>query len=226
MTNKHYYFETTPMALSTVPIKEYLKTMAKTNLSREQLLDSFLHGACDLSSSGLQIDLQGYLYASGEMIAAWRGYGLGGTLFIDCGSSKVCNRRAANDLKELAEKEGIVYVPYNTHSYIISPEFQFAERLVSYTIWATPKVVNPENIFAQSKKVLDKAVEKAISLDSIHTLVTQTQHIASLFNFDFDASRYTSQATQGALNARAAKQLLAQHYLQQYQRITQELEAS
>jgi hypothetical protein len=73
--------------------------------------------------------------------------------------------------------------------------------------------------------VLDKAVEKAISYGSIQELIDSTQHIATLFGFTFDASRYTAQATQGALNARAAKELLAQHHLQQYQRITQELEA-
>jgi hypothetical protein len=196
------------------------------NLSRETLLTSFLHQACDLSSSGLQIDSDGHLYASGEMIAAWRE----AVLFIDFGSDKVCNRRAANDLKELAEKEGVVYVPYNTHTYVISREFQFTERMVSYVIWATPKDVNPKNIFAQALKVLDKAVEKAISFGSIQKLITDTQHIASLFSFTFDASRYTEQltqlATQGALNARAAKQLLAQHHLEQYNRLTRELEAS
>jgi hypothetical protein len=192
------------------------------NLSRETLLTSFLHQACDLSSSGLQIDSDGHLYASGEMIAAWRE----AVLFIDFGSDKVCNRRAANDLKELAEKEGVVYVPYNTHTYVISREFQFTERMVSYVIWATPKDVNPKNIFAQALKVLDKAVEKAISFGSIQKLITDTQHIASLFSFEFDASRYTTQATQGALNARAAKQLLAQHHLEQYNRLTRELEAS
>jgi hypothetical protein len=192
------------------------------NLSREQLLSSFLSRASDLYSSGLQIDSEGHLYASGEMIAAWQK----DVLFIDCGSDKVCNRRAANDLKELAEKESVVYVPYNTHSYIISPEFKFAERLVSYTIWTTPERVNPKNIFAQALKILDKAVGKAISLDSIHTLTRDTQHIASLFGFTFDASRYTTQATQGALNARAAKELLAQHHLNQYCRLKKELEAS
>jgi hypothetical protein len=197
--------------------------MSKTkNLSREQLLISFLHRASDLYSSGLQIDSEGHLYASGEMIAAWQK----DVLFIDCGSDKVCNRRAANDLKELAEKEGVVYVPYNTHSYIISPEFKFAERLVSYTIWTTPERVNPKNIFAQALKILDKAVEKAISYGSIQELIDSTQHIASLFGFTFDASRYTTQATQGAQLERAKKERLAQHHLQQYQRIIQELEAS
>jgi hypothetical protein len=196
------------------------------NLSREALLTSFLQRACDISSSGLQICTDGYLYASGEMIAAWRE----AVLFIDFGSDKVCNRRAANDLKELAEKEGVVYVPYNTHSYVISHEFQFAERMVSYTIWATPKDVNPKNIFAQALKVLDKAVEKAISFGSIQKLITDTQHIASLFSFEFDASRYTTQltqlATQGALNARIAKEQLAQYHLETYYRLKQELEAS
>ncbi len=197
--------------------------MAKTkNLSREQLLTSFLHRACDLSSSGLQIDSEGYLYASGEMIAAWQGE----VLFIDCGSDKVCNRKAANDLKELAEKEGVVYVPYNVHSYVISHEFQFAARMVSYTIWATPKDVNPINIFKQAQKVLDKAIEKAISYGSIQELIDSTQHIATLFGFTFDASRYTAQATQGAQLERAKKQRLAQHHLNQYCRLKKELEAS
>jgi hypothetical protein len=197
--------------------------MAKTkNLSREQLLNSFLSRASDLSSSGLQIDSEGYLYASGEMIAAWQGE----VLFIDCGSDKVCNRRAANDLKELAEKEGVVYVPYNVHSYVISHEFQFAARMVSYTIWATPKDVNPINIFKQAQKVLDKAIEKAISYGSIQELIDSTQHIATLFGFTFDASRYTAQATQGAQLERAKKQRLAQHHLNQYCRLKKELEAS
>lgn len=200
--------------------------MKTKNLSREALLTSFLHGACDLSSSGLQIGHDGYLYASGEMIAAWRGYGLGGTLFIDCGSSKVCNRRAANDLKALAQKEGVVYLCYNTHSYIISPEFQFAERLVSYAIWATPKVVNPENIFAQSKKLLDKAIEKNISFESIHALIDSTQYIATLFDFDFDATQYETQRKQQEQLERTKKQKAAQYHLEQYQRITQELKAS
>jgi len=192
------------------------------NLSREVLLTSFLHQACDLYSSGLQIDSEGHLYASGEMIAAWQG----DILFIDCGSKFVCNRRQVNSLKELAEKEGIVFVTYNGHSYAITQEFQFVERMVSYPIWTTPERVNPKNIFTQSKKVLDKAIEKPISYGSINDLITETQRVASLFNFEFDASRYAAQATQGALNARAAKELLAQHHLQQYQRIIQELEAS
>jgi hypothetical protein len=197
--------------------------MARTkNLSREQLLNSFLSRASDLSSSGLQIDSEGYLYASGEMIAAWQGE----VLFIDCGSDKVCNRKAANDLKELAEKEGVVYVPYNVHSYVISHEFQFAARMVSYTIWATPKDVNPINIFKQAQKVLDKAIEKAISYGSIQELIDSTQHIATLFGFTFDASRYTAQATQGAQLERAKKQRLAQHHLNQYCRLKKELEAS
>jgi myo-inositol-1-phosphate synthase len=170
----------------------------------------------------LQIDSEGYLYASGEMIAAWQGE----VLFIDCGSDKVCNRKAANDLKELAEKEGVVYVPYNVHSYVISHEFQFAARMVSYTIWATPKDVNPINIFKQAQKVLDKAIEKAISYGSIQELIDSTQHIATLFGFTFDASRYTAQATQGAQLERAKKQRLAQHHLNQYCRLKKELEAS
>jgi hypothetical protein len=85
---------------------------------------------------------------------------------------------------------------------------------------------SPKNIFAQALKILDKAVEKAISYGSIQELIDSTQRVASLFNFEFDASRYAAQATQGALNARATKELLAQHHLQQYQRIIQELEAS
>jgi hypothetical protein len=138
------------------------------NLSREQLLSSFLSRASDLYSSGLQIDSEGHLYASGEMIAAWQG----DILFIDCGSKFVCNRRQVNSLKELAEKEGIVFVTYNGHSYAITQEFQFVERMVSYPIWTTPERVNPKNIFTQSKKVLDKASEKAISYGSINDLIT------------------------------------------------------
>jgi hypothetical protein len=197
--------------------------MAQTkNLSREVLLTSFLSRASDLSSSGLQIDSDGHLYGSGEMIAAWQK----DVLFIDCGSDKVCNRRQVHALKELAEKEGIMFVTYNGHSYAITQEFQFVERMVSYPVWTTPERVNPKNIFQQWLKVLDKAVEKAISYGSIHDLITQTQHIASLFSFEFDASRYTGQATQGALNARIAKELLAQHHLEQYYRLKKELEAS
>jgi hypothetical protein len=191
------------------------------NLSREQLLSSFLSRASDLYSSGLQIDSEGHLYASGEMIAAWQG----DILFIDCGSKFVCNRRQVNSLKELAEKEGIVFVTYNGHSYAITQEFQFVERMVSYPIWTTPERVNPKNIFTQSKKVLDKAIEKAISYGSINDLITETQRVASLFNFEFDVSQYEIQATQEAQLERAKKERLAQHHLQQYQRIIQELEA-
>lgn len=196
--------------------------MKTKNLSREQLLSSFLSRAKALSSSSLQIDCDGHLYASGEMIAAWQNE----VLFIDCGSDKVLNRRAANDLKGLAEKEGVVYASYNTHSYIISPEFQFAERMVSYPIWTTPKDVNPINIFKQAKKVLDKGVERTISLESIHKLVRETQHIASLFNFEFDATQYETKRQQQKQLERAKKQQAAQYHLQEYQRITQELEAS
>lgn len=196
--------------------------MKTKNLSREQLLTSFLHRACDLSSSGLQIDCDGHLYAAGEMIAAWQN----NVLFIDCGSDKVCNRRAVNDLKELAEKEGTSCVPYNTHSYIITPEFKFVERMVSYPIWATPSEVNPKNIFAQSKKLLDKAVEKNISSKSINDLVDSIQHIASLFDFEFDATQYKKLHQQQKQIERSKKEKTAQYHLQEYQRITKELEAS
>jgi hypothetical protein len=192
------------------------------NLSREQILSSFLSHSKDHSSSGLQIDCDGYLYASGEMIAAWQGE----VLFIDCGSDKVCNRRAANDLKELAEKKGVVYVTYNGYSYAITQEFQFVERMVSYPIWSTPKDVNPKNIFAQSKKVLDKAIEKNISYESIHALIDSTQYIATLFNFDFDATQYKIKQKQQEQLERSRKEKIAQHHFQEYQRITQELEAS
>ena len=197
-------------------------TMRTKNLPRETLLTSFLSQAKDLSSSGLQIDCEGFLYASGEMIAAWQN----DVLFIDCGSSKVCNRRQVHSLRLMAEKEGITHVPYNEYSLAPTAEFLWVERLITYPIRCTPKDVNPINIFKQAQKVLDKAIEKNISFESIQQLLDATQHIASLFNLTFDASRYTAQATQGALNARVAKELLAQHHLQQYQRITQELEAS
>ena len=190
--------------------------------TKNQLLTSFLHRACDLSSSGLQIDSDGHLYASGEMIAAWQN----NVLFIDCGSSKVYNRRATNELKELAEKEEIKYVLYNKHSYPISPDFRFVERLVSYPIWATPNDVNSKNIFAQSKKLLDKAIEKQVSYESIQQLITQTQHIASLFDFEFDALEYETQRKQQEQIERNKKQAAAQYHLEQYKRITKELEAS
>lgn len=197
-------------------------TMRTKNLPRETLLTSFLSQAKDLSSSGLQIDCEGFLYASGEMIAAWQN----DVLFIDCGSSKVCNRRQVHSLRLMAEKEGITHVPYNEYSLAPTAEFLWVERLITYPIRCTPKDVNPINIFKQAQKVLDKAIEKNISFESIQQLLDATQHIASLFNFTFDASRYTAQATQGALNARIAKELLAQHHLETYHRLKQELEAS
>lgn len=196
--------------------------MKTKNLSREQLLTSFLLQACDLSSSGLQIDCDGHLYASGEMIAAWQNE----VLFIDCGSSKMHNRRQVHSLRSMAERKNIVHVPYNEFCFASTREFLWCERLMSYPIWGKPSDVNPKNIFVQAKKVLDKAIEKNISYESIHDLIDSTQHIATLFGFTFDATQYTEQATQGALNARAEKERLAQHHLEQYQRITQELEAS
>ena len=136
------------------------KIMSKTkNLSREQLLTSFLQRVSDLSSSGLQIDCDGHLYASGEMIAAWQNE----VLFIDCGSDKVCNRRQVHSLLLMAEKEGITHVPYNEFAYAPTAEFLWCERLVSYPVWHKPSDVNPKNIFAQAKKVLDKAIEKNVS---------------------------------------------------------------
>ncbi|QIW88593.1 hypothetical protein [Pseudanabaena phage PA-SR01] len=196
--------------------------MKTKNFSQEQLLTSFLHRACDLSSSGLQIDCDGHLYASGEMIAAWQNE----ILFIDCGSSKVYNRRATNELKELAEKEEIKYVLYNKHSYPISPDFRFVERLVSYPIWATPNDVNSKNIFAQSKKLLDKAIEKQVSYESIQQLINSIQHIASLFDFEFDATQYETKQKQLQQEERDRKKKAAQWHLEQYTRITKELEAS
>ena len=196
--------------------------MNTKNLSREQLLTSFLSRAKALSSSGLQIDCEGHLYASGEMIAAWQN----NVLFIDCGSSKVYNRRATNELKELAEKEEIKYVLYNKHSYPISPDFRFVERLVSYPIWATPNDVNSKNIFAQSKKLLDKAIEKQVSYESIQQLINSIQHIASLFDFEFDATQYETKQKQLQQEERDRKKKAAQWHLEQYKRITKELEAS
>ena len=191
------------------------------NLPRETLLTSFLHRACNLSSSGLQIDCDGFLYASGEMIAAWRNY-----LFIDCGSKFVCNRRAANNLVAMAEENEIIPILYNTHSYIVTPEFKFVERMVSYPIWSTPKEVNPKNIFAQAKKILDKAIEKQVSFESIQRLVRDTQHIASLFGFTFDATQYETKQKQQEQIERTKKQVAAQYHFQEYTRLQQELEAS
>ena len=196
--------------------------MNTKNLSREQLLTSFLSRAKALSSSGLQIDCEGHLYASGEMIAAWQNE----LLFIDCGSSKVYNRRATNELKELAEKEEIKYVLYNKHSYPISPDFRFVERMVSYPIWSKPSEVNPKNVFQQSLKVLDKAIEKNISYESIQQLINSIQHIASLFDFEFDATQYETKQKQLQQEERDRKKKAAQWHLEQYTRITKELEVS
>jgi hypothetical protein len=69
-------------------------------------------------------------------------------------------------------------------------------------------------------------VEKAISYGSIHDLITETQRVASLFNFEFDVSQYEIQATQGAQLERTKKERLAQHHLNQYCRLKKELEAS
>ena len=197
-------------------------TMRTKNLPRETLLTSFLSQAKDLSSSGLQIDCEGFLYASGEMIAAWQN----DVLFIDCGSKFVCNRRAANDLVAMAEENEIIPILYNTHSYIVTPEFKFVERMVSYPIWSTPKELNPKNIFAQAKKILDKAIEKQVSFESIQRLVRDTQHIASLFGFTFDATQYETKQKQQEQIERTKKQVAAQYHFQEYTRLQQELEAS
>ena len=199
------------------------------NLPREALLTSFLSRASSLCSSGLQIDSDGYLYSSGEMLAAWQN----DVLFIDCGSNKVAVQRQVYSLRSLAEKESISYIPYNEYSLPISREFlpsaddfKFVHALTGYPIWLKPSDVNPKNIYQQLLKTLDISVRKAVSFENIQRLIKQTQHIASLFSFDFDATQYTTQATQGALNARIEKQLLAQHHLQQYTRITKELETA
>lgn len=197
--------------------------MSKTkNLSRETLLTSFLHRACDLSSSGLQIDSEGYLYASGEMIAAWQK----DILFIDCGSSKVCNRRQVHSLRLMAEEKNIPHVSYNEFAYAPTAEFLWCERLVSYPIWCIPKDVNPKNIFAQAQKVLDKAIEKQLSYESIHALIDSVQHIASLFDFTFDATQYETAQKQQEQLERTKKQVAAQYHFQEYTRLQQELEAS
>lgn len=197
--------------------------MTKTkNLSREQLLTSFLHRACDLSSSGLQIDYDGHLYASGEMIAAWQK----DVLFIDCGSSLVCNRNRVHSLRLMAEKEGITHVPYNEYSLAPTAEFLWVERLVSYPICRKPSEVNPKNIFAQAKKLLDKAIEKQVSFESIQSLVNSTQHIATLFGFEFDTTEYETKRTQREQLERTKKEVAAQYYLEQYNLLREELEAS
>ena len=197
-------------------------TMRTKNLPRETLLTSFLSQAKDLSSSGLQIDCEGFLYASGEMIAAWQN----DVLFIDCGSSKVCNRRQVHSLRLMAEKEGITHVPYNEYSLAPTAEFLWVERLITYPIRCTPKDVNPINIFKQAQKVLDKAIEKNISFESIQQLLDATQHIASLFGFTFDATQYETKQKQQEQIERTKKQVAAQYHFQEYTRLQQELEAS
>jgi hypothetical protein len=196
--------------------------MAKTNLSKEQLIDSFLLRSKDLSSSGLQIDSEGYLYASGEMIAAWQK----DILFIDCGSSQVCNRNRVHSLRLMAEEKNIPHVPYNEFALAPTAEFLWVERLVTYPIRCTPKDVNPINIFKQAQKVLDKAIEKNISYESIHALIDSTQYIATLFNFEFDATQYETKQKQQEQLERTKKQVAAQYHFQEYTRLQQELEAS
>jgi hypothetical protein len=204
-TTEHYYFEIEPMS--------------KTNLSREQLLSSFLHRAFDLSSSGLQIDSEGLLYASGEMIAAWRDTDVGAVLFIDCGSSKVCNRRQVHSLRLMAEERNITHVVYNEFCFSPTKEFLWVERMITYPIWATPKGVNPKNIFAQVLKTLDKAIEKRVSFESIQSLVDSTRYIATLFNFEFDTSRYETARQQHIETASAAKAKRIEYHIKQIERL-------
>jgi hypothetical protein len=79
--------------------------------------------------------------------------------------------------------------------------------------------VNPENIFAQSKKLLDKAIEKAISFDSIQELITQTQHIATLFNFVFDATLYDIKRQQHNDKVSAVKAELIEYHRKEIERL-------
>ncbi len=199
------------------------------NLSREELIDSFLSQAKDLSSSGLQVDNEGYLYASGEMIAAWHDTDVGAVLFIDCGSSKVCNRRQVHSLRLGAERRNITHIVYNEYALAPTAEFLWVERMITYPIWRKPSEVNPINIFKQAQKVLDKAIEKNISFESIQALIDSVQHIASLFNFKFDETQQEEQqkkVKQLEKLERTKKQQTAQHHFQEYTRIMQELEAS
>lgn len=157
----------------------------------ETVLSSFLHRESNMYSSSLQIDDDGCLYFSGEMIAAWQVLGfVEAKVFIDCGSNKVATKKVVNNLIDIAEKECIAYVPYNEHSLPINPEFLFVERMVSYPIWTTPNRVNPKNIFNQRKKVLDKAIEKKISYKKITELIQDTTNVATLFGFKFDVTQY------------------------------------
>lgn len=196
--------------------------MARTkNLSREELLTSFLSRSKELSSSGLQIDSDGYLYASGEMIAAWQN----DVLFIDCGSNKMCNRRQVHFLRLGAERRDIPHIVYNEFALSPTPEFLWVERLITYPIRCTPKDVNPINIFKQAQKVLDKAIEKNISFETIESLIDSAQHIALLFNFDFDSARYETKRKQQQQLEQDRKKKAAQYHFQEYKRLKQELQA-
>jgi hypothetical protein len=57
-------------------------------------------------------------------------------------------------------------------------------------------------------------------------LIKETQRVASLFGFEFDATQYETQRKQQEQVERTKKQKAAQYHLQEYQRITQELEVS
>ena len=97
--------------------------------------------------------------------------------------------------------------------------------MVSYPIWATPKVVNPKNIFQQARKTLDKAIEKNISYESIQLLLDSIQNIASLFSFEFDATLYNTTQKQQEQLEKTKKEIAAQYHLQEYTRIIKELES-
>ena len=126
----------------------------------------------------------------------------------------------------MTEEKNITHVVYNEFAYAPTTEFLWAERLVSYPIWAKPLDVNPKNIFAQAQKLLDKAIEKNISYESIQGLIAQTQYIATLFGFEFDATQYDIKRQQQEQLERTKKQVTAQYHFQEYTRLQQELEAS
>jgi len=57
-------------------------------------------------------------------------------------------------------------------------------------------------------------------------LIDSTQYIATLFNFEFDATQYETKQKQQEQLERTKKQVAAQYHFQEYTRLQQELEAS
>ncbi|MCA2595948.1 MAG: hypothetical protein IM526_12805 [Microcystis sp. M38BS1] len=120
----------------------------------------------------------------------------------------------------LAEKEGVLCIPYNEHSLAQTKEFAWIERLVSYPIWATPKDVNPKNISQQLQKVLDKAIEKNISLASIKDLFLKLKQVNNLFGFETQRlEHYEALLKESTEKERVIRLTQAEYHLKKYQEL-------